>query len=232
MFNGIILIDKPVDWTSFDVVAKIRGIVSSDQKQRIKVGHSGTLDPFASGLLIILLGSYTKRAQEFTKLDKIYDVTMKLGEKSTTGDPEGEKTIISDVVPSRPALEGVLNKFSGDQMQKPPAYSAIKVNGRRSYVLARQGKAVELEPRAITIFDNSLLNYSYPVVQFTSHVSTGTYIRALVEDIGDALGVGAYTTDLRRIKIGNYDVKDAVSVLKCSSTEIAERLLLVDENKN
>jgi tRNA pseudouridine55 synthase len=232
MFNGIVLIDKPVDWTSFDVVAKIRGIVSSGQKQRIKVGHSGTLDPFASGLLIILLGSYTKRAQEFTKLDKIYDVTLKLGEKSTTGDPEGEKSVISDIIPSQSDIGEVLKKLSGNQMQKPPAYSAIKVNGQRSYVLARQGKAVALEPRAITIFDNALLDYSYPIVRFTSHVSSGTYIRSLANDIGETLAVGAYTTNLRRIRIGNYDVKDAISVLKCSSTEIAKRLLLVDEKNN
>jgi len=232
MFNGIVLVDKPVDWTSFDVVAKIRGIVSSAQKQRIKVGHSGTLDPFATGLLIILLGSYTKRAQGFTKLDKIYDVTLKLGEHSTTGDPEGEKSLISDRIPSSSEIETVLKKFSGQQMQRPPAYSAVKINGQRSYDLARAGKAVQLEPRSVTIFENVLLDYSYPLVSFTSSVSSGTYIRSLVEDIGDALAVGAYTTDLRRTKIGGYDIKDAISVLKCSSTEIAERLLTAEENKN
>src|SRR5665213_3493324 len=177
MFNGIILIDKPVGWTSFDVVAKIRGILSAGQPKRVKVGHSGTLDPFATGLLIILLGSYTKRAQEFTKLDKIYDVTLKLGEHSTTGDPEGEKSVISNTVPSQSEIETVLKELSGQQMQKPPAYSAIKINGQRSYALARQGKAVELEPRAVTIFENLLLNYSYPLVRFTSRVSSGTYIR-------------------------------------------------------
>jgi tRNA pseudouridine55 synthase len=232
MFNGIVLIDKPVDWTSFDVVAKIRGIVSSGQKQRIKVGHSGTLDPFASGLLIILLGSYTKRAQEFTKLDKTYDVTLKLGEHSTTGDPEGEKASTSDRIPSPSEIETVLEKLSGKQMQRPPAYSAIKINGQRSYDLARAGKAVQLEPRVITIFENLLLDYSYPLVHFTSRVSSGTYIRSLVEDIGEALAVGAYTTDLRRTKIGNYDIKDAISVLKCSSTGIAKRLLAEDVDKN
>jgi tRNA pseudouridine55 synthase len=232
MFNGIVLIDKPVDWTSFDVVAKIRGIVSSGQKPRVKVGHSGTLDPFASGLLIILLGSYTKKAQGFTKLDKIYDVTLKLGERSTTGDPEGEKSVVSGSVPTKEDIEGVLKKFSGQQMQRPPAYSAIKINGQRSYDLARQGRAVELEPRAVTIFDNSLIEYKYPMVRFSSHVSSGTYIRSLVEDMGEALAVGAYTTNLRRTKIGDYDINDAISVLKCSSIEITKRLLTIDENKN
>jgi tRNA pseudouridine55 synthase len=232
MFNGIVLINKPVGWTSFDVVAKIRGIVSSGQQQRVKVGHSGTLDPFASGLLIIFLGSYTKRAQEFTKLDKTYDVTLKLGEHSTTGDQEGKISMVSRLEPSQSELEAALVKLTGQQMQRPPIYSAIKINGQRSYDLARQGKFIKLEPRAITVFENLLLSYNYPTVRFTSHVSSGTYIRSLVEDIGAALGVGAYTTDLQRTRIENYDIKDAISVLKCSSTEIAKRLLNPAENKN
>ena len=232
MFNGIILIDKPIGWTSFDVVAKIRGIVSLGQPKRVKVGHSGTLDPFASGLLIILLGSYTKRAEEYTKMDKVYDVTLKLGENSTTGDPEGEKSTISDRIPDKSEIEVVLGKFSGQQMQKPPIYSAIKINGQRSYDLARQGKAVELKPRDITIFENLLTSYRYPEVQFTSLVSSGTYIRSLVEDIGKSLAVGAHTTGLRRTHVGDYDVKDAINVLNCSSTEIAKRLLNTLENKN
>lgn len=225
MFDGIILIDKPVGWTSFDVVAKIRGIVSTGQQKRVKVGHSGTLDPFASGLLIIFLGSYTKQAEQFTKLDKTYEVTLKLGEHSTTGDPEGDKSVVSKRIPSQSELEATLAKLTGQQMQKPPIYSAIKINGQRSYDLARQGKAVELEPRAVTIFKNLLVSYSYPEVRFTSHVSSGTYIRSLVEDIGESLGVGAYTTDLKRTRIADYDLKDAISVLNCSSTEIAKRLL-------
>jgi len=232
MFDGIILIDKPVGWTSFDVVAKIRGIVSVGQPKRVKVGHSGTLDPFATGLLIILLGSYTKRAQEFSKLDKTYDVTLKLGEHSTTGDPEGVKSIVSEEEPSQAALEAALAKLSGQQLQTPPIYSAIKINGQRSYDLARQGKVVKLEPRQVTIFKNLLVNYKYPIVRFTSEVSSGTYIRSLVEDLGEELGVGAYTTDLQRTHIGNYDNKDAISVLKCSSTQIAKRLLTISATKN
>ena len=232
MFDGIILIDKPVDWTSFDVVAKIRGTVSSGQNKRVKVGHSGTLDPFATGLLIILLGRYTKRAEELMKLDKTYEVTLKLGERSTTGDPEGEKSVTSSVMPSKSDIEAALKKLIGKQMQRPPAYSAIKINGQRSYDLARAGKAVEQEPRAVTVYDNVLSRYEYPLVHFTSTVSSGTYIRVLVEAIGEVLGVGAYTTDLRRTKVGNYDVKDSISVLKCSSTEIAKRLRPIDENKN
>lgn len=232
MFDGIILVDKPVGWTSFDVVAKIRSTVSVGQQKRVKVGHSGTLDPFASGLLIIFIGSYTKRAQEFTKLDKTYDVTLRLGERSTTGDPEGEKSIVSKVVPDKNELQAALVKLTGKQMQRPPAYSAIKINGQRSYDLARQGNAVKLESREITVFENLLLNYSYPLARFTSSVSSGTYIRSLVEDIGEILGVGAYTTDLRRTQIGDYKIKDAISVLKCSSTETAERLLTLPENQN
>ncbi len=231
MFNGILLVDKPIGWTSFDVVAKIRGTVSKDQGQRVKVGHSGTLDPFASGLLLIFLGTYTKRAGEFTKLDKTYDVTLRLGEQSSTGDPEGEISPVSTKVPTMHEVKEVLQKFTGQQMQKPPIYSAIKINGQRSYNLARQGKAIELEPRGVRIFDNILMSYNYPTVRFTSHVSSGTYIRSLSEDIGQELGVGAYTTDLIRTKVGKYDLKDSISVLKCSSTIIAKRLLQLSEDK-
>jgi tRNA pseudouridine55 synthase len=170
-------------------------------------------------------------AQEFTKLDKIYDVSLRLGEHSTTGDPEGDVSGISKRVPAKIEIEEALAKLSGKQMQTPPIYSAIKVNGQRSYDLARQGKAAKLEPRPVTIFNNSLISYTYPVVRFSSHVSSGTYIRSLVEDIGKELGVGAYTFELRRTTVGDYDIKDAISILGCSSVEIASHLLTPQENK-
>ena len=212
---------------------KIRGIVSSGQKLKSKSWSQWPLlIPLPVGLLIILMGKLTKRTQEFTKLDKTYDVSMKLGEHSTTGDPEGKKSVISSAIPAKLDIETALKKLSGEQMQRPPVFSAIKINGQRSYDLARAGKAVKLARRSVTIYDNELLEYKYPLVPFTSHVSSGTYIRSLVEDIGEVLSVGAYTTDLRRTKIGHYDIKDAISVLKCSSTEISKRLLTIAENKN
>jgi tRNA pseudouridine55 synthase len=208
--DGILLIDKPVGWTSFDVVARIRGQIKRETGlKKPKVGHTGTLDPLATGLLIIVVGSYCKRAEEFSKLDKVYEVTLKLGETSTTGDGEGEKTKISDTQPSKEALEAALEGFTGNIMQTPPIYSAIKVNGQRAYKLAREGKEVKLEPRPVTIHSITGGEYAYPFVRFTAHVSSGTYIRSLVDDIGKSLGTGAYMSALRRTEVGNYSLKDS-----------------------
>lgn len=211
--DGILLIDKPRGWTSFDVVAKIRGQLKRETGlKKPKVGHTGTLDSLATGLLIIVTGSYCKRAAEFSKLDKVYEVTMKLGQTSTTGDEEGQKTTISASEPSKQALEAILGRYTGQIMQTPPAYSAIKVNGQRAYKLAREGKAVILEPRPVTIYNITGVEYTYPTVKFTTKVSSGTYIRSLVEDIGKDLDTGAYMSDLRRTEVGEYSLKNAQSV--------------------
>ena len=211
--DGIFLIDKPVGWTSFDAVARIRGQIKRETGlKKPKVGHTGTLDPLATGLLIIVVGSYCKRAEEFTKLDKVYEVTLKLGETSTTADGEGEKTNVSAVVPTKEELEAALQLFTGDIMQTPPIYSAIKVDGQRAYKLAREGKEVKMEPRPVTIHSIKGGEYAYPYVRFTAHVSSGTYIRSLVDDIGRELGVGAYMSALRRTQVGKYSITDAVEV--------------------
>jgi len=211
--DGILLIDKPSGWTSFDVVARIRGQIKRETGlKKPKVGHTGTLDPLATGLLIIVVGSYCKRAEEFSKLDKVYQVTLKLGETSTTGDDEGEKSVISAEKPTKEALEAVLKGFTGNIMQTPPIYSAIKVDGQRAYKLAREGKEVKLEPRAVTIYSITELDYSYPEVKFTCKVSSGTYIRSLVEDIGKELGVGAYMSGLRRTEVGKFSIENAQAI--------------------
>lgn len=208
--DGLVLIDKPKTWTSFDVVAKVRGMVRAiTGVKRSKVGHTGTLDPLATGLVVIVVGKYCKRAQEFSKLDKTYEVTAKLGQTSTTGDEEGEKTIVSDTHPDLRQVNAAVEKFVGDIQQIPPAFSAIKVDGQRAYKLAREGKEVKIEPRTVKIFDITDVKYDYPTLSFTTKVSSGTYIRTLVEDIGRALGTGAYTTDLRRTTVGDFNIKDA-----------------------
>jgi tRNA pseudouridine55 synthase len=212
--QGILLIDKPREWTSFDVVNYVRKQVAAAEGKKpknVKVGHTGTLDPLATGLLVILVGKeYTRRAGELSKQDKTYEVTMKLGETSTTGDDEGEKTAGSDKQPSKEEIVGALRQFTGEIMQTPPAFSAIKVNGQRAYKLAREGKTVELEARPVTIYSNELTSYKYPFVKFTSKVSSGTYIRSLVEDLGKTLGTGAYMSDLRRTEVGNFVIEKAV----------------------
>lgn len=227
--QGILLVDKPKTWTSFDVVNYVRKIVAAHEGKKpknTKVGHCGTLDPLATGLLILVIGKeYTRRASEFSKLDKTYKVTMHLGQTSTTGDDEGEKIGVSDTVPDQTSILESLQRFSGDIMQTPPQFSAMKVNGQRAYKLAREGKAVELEPRPVTIHSNQFTGFEYPHVTFTSHVSSGTYIRSLVEDLGADLGTGAYMSDLRRTSISRWKVADAVS-LDDVSTEVIQKALI------
>lgn len=230
--NGVLLIDKPQGWTSFDVVNKVRRMVqhselNTSNKKRFPVGHTGTLDPMATGLLVLLLGKYTTHAMSLTKLDKTYEVVMRLGQTSTTGDEEGEKTAVSTLEPTEVEIKNVLDTFIGDTMQTPPAFSAIKINGQRAYKLAREGKAPELSPRPIHIESLMLTEYSYPFVKFTVHVSSGTYIRSLVEDAGKLLKTGAYMSDLRRTTVGKYTIADALSMDSLTPEKIQSSLQTV-----
>ncbi len=214
--QGLLLVDKPAGWTSFDVVNYVRKLVAQAEGKKprqVKVGHTGTLDPFATGLLVLLIGKeYTRKAGELSKQDKTYEVTMKLGATSSTGDPEGEITSVSDAKPTKKDIEEALKKFTGTIMQTPPAYSAIKIDGQRAYKLARAGKEVKVEPRQVTINRLELIDYSYPDAKLIADVSSGTYIRSLVEDIGKALSTGAYTTALCRTKVEQFDLQKAHSV--------------------
>lgn len=195
--------------TSFGVVARVRRRLSEEAGKRVKVGHTGTLDPFATGLMILVVGKATKRAGEFSKLDKVYEATITLGKESTTGDPEGDITEVSDRVPTQEEIEKVLRQFTGEIQQTPPIFSAIKIDGQRAYKLARDGKEIEMPVRTITVYSLELLEYTYPELKIRTHVSSGTYIRTLAKDIGDALGVGAYCSELRRTVVAEHDVKNA-----------------------
>ena len=207
--DEILLIDKPPGMTSFGVVARLRRVLSKQEGKKVKVGHTGTLDPFATGLMIIVTGRMCRRAMEFTKLDKWYEAEIILGTESTTGDPEGELSRISGKKPDEGEIKQVLQKFTGKIEQTPPAFSAVKVNGRRAYQLARAGKKVDIPKRTITIYALELIGYDYPVLKLRTHVSSGTYVRSLATDIGKELKTGAYCQNLRRIKIADYDVKNA-----------------------
>lgn len=209
MNDGIILVDKPAGMTSFGVVARVRRVLSERAGKKVKVGHTGTLDPFATGLMIIVTGKECKNAEKYSKLDKVYEATIYLGRTSSTGDPEGEITEISSRQPSREEVETVLEKFTGRIEQKPPVFSAIKINGQRAYKLARKGEMIEMPSREVEIFSLELLGYSYPEAKIRAHVSSGTYIRTLAEDIGDALKTGAYCTQLRRTSIAGWKVEDS-----------------------
>lgn len=223
--DGIILVDKPAGISSFGVVARVRWLLGQQAGHKVKVGHTGTLDPFATGLMIVVVGSYCKRAAEFSKLDKTYEATLRLGTTSTTGDPEGELNNISDRQPDAAGLRAALQKFAGRINQTPPSYSAIKINGVRAYKLARAGEVVDMPLREVTIHRLELLGYAYPEVDIRTHVSSGTYIRTLAEDIGRELGVGAYLTALRRTWVGEYAVANAVRLQEVTASALLDALL-------
>lgn len=211
--QNIILIDKPAGLSSFGVVARVRRRLSMEAGKKVKVGHTGTLDPFAAGLLILLANKATKLSNQFLKLDKWYEATICLGKTSTTGDPEGE--IIeqnTEKVPTLEEVKAVVNQFVGQIMQTVPVFSAVKINGQRAYQLARRGENVSMPTRQIEIYAIEILSYNYPELIIRTHVSSGTYIRTLGEDIGKALGVGAYLTALRRTQVGDYQIKNAVKL--------------------
>lgn len=207
--DEVILIDKPAGMTSFGVVARLRRVLSQQAGKKVKVGHTGTLDPFATGLMILVTGKKCREAGVYTKLDKWYEAEIVLGQVSTTGDPEGELTDVSDRQPTQAEIEQVLRQFTGEIRQRPPIFSAIKINGQRAYKLARDGQEVEIPERTVQVYTLELVDYTYPSLNIRVHVSSGTYIRSLAVDIGKKLGVGAYCQALRRTKIANYDIADA-----------------------
>jgi tRNA pseudouridine55 synthase len=219
-YNGILLIDKPAGITSFDIIRRLRRQLGGTPK----IGHAGTLDPMATGLMIMLFGSYTKRAIEFSKLDKTYIGEMTLGSVSSTGDREGELSIVSKIIPSEQEIYSVFKKFEGEIVQIPSKYSAIKVGGIEAYKLARKGREVEIPSRKVTVHQLRVISYEYPKVNFEAEVSSGTYIRTLAEDIGSSLETGAYLSDLRRIKIGRFLIENSIDLAVISRDNIETNL--------
>jgi len=207
--DSILFIDKPANMTSFGVVARVRRRLSQQLGKKAKVGHTGTLDPFATGLMIIVTGKECRNAGTYSKLDKEYEATIRLGQTSSTGDPEGEITDISDKTPTREEVDAACTQFVGEITQRPPIYSAIKINGERAYKLARKGETVEMPERIVSVFSLEVLDYSYPELKIRTHVGSGTYIRTLAQDIGAVLETGAYCTQLRRTKVAEWSVEDA-----------------------
>ncbi|OGY18177.1 MAG: tRNA pseudouridine(55) synthase TruB [Candidatus Chisholmbacteria bacterium RIFCSPLOWO2_01_FULL_50_28] len=206
-----LLIDKPEGMTSHDVVDRVRAITGER-----RVGHGGTLDPMASGLLIVGVGrEATRKLGTVTKgMDKKYNAEIVLGEERDTDDREG--MVITKAVgvlpPPRKEIEATLGKFIGRVSQVPPQFSAVKTGGKKAYQQARMGERVHLEPRKVTIYSIKLIDYRYPIIEIESKVSSGTYIRALARDIGRMLGTGAYLGRLRRLRIGTYAVEQAVEL--------------------
>jgi tRNA pseudouridine55 synthase len=205
----MLLIDKPLHWTSFDVVRKLRGLVRTG-----KIGHAGTLDPLATGLLILCTGKYTKRINDYMAQEKEYTGTITLGASTPTYDLESERVALRDPSFVTPAMveELIAGRFTGEIMQIPPAHSAIKVGGRRVYELARKGVEVKLEARRVVIKEFSVTRFQLPEVDFRVVCTTGTYIRSLANDLGAALGCGGYLSALRRTRIGEYTVEQAFTM--------------------
>ena len=209
MIDGILLIDKEVGITSYDVIRILKKVFDKGQK----IGHAGTLDPFATGLFIILLGKATKMMNTFHTYEKTYLVEGELGYCTDTQDREG-KVIKKDetkITPSRDEIETIIEEnFMGDITQIPPSYSAKKVEGKKAYDLAREGKELTLKPVNISISQFEVYEYEYPMLKCKIKCSTGTYIRTLIHDLGIKLGTYATTKELRRVTIGSFDVKEAV----------------------
>ena len=202
--NQILLIDKPSGITSFDVIRRLRNKLGVR-----KMGHAGTLDPLATGLLIIAVGFATKEISKYMNLPKEYEVLMEFGKTSTTYDADGEisQGVLRDV--GRDEFEKVLENFIGEISQMPPIFSAKKIKGVRAYDLARQGKEVKLEPRMVKIDKIKILEWDWPFVKLRVNCGKGTYIRSLAHDIGEKLGCGGYVKELRRTAIGEFRVENA-----------------------
>ena len=209
----IFYINKPLTWTSFDVVSKIRWKLSKMLKiKKIKVGHAGTLDPLATGVMIICTGRATKRIEEFQYQAKEYITTLKLGETTPSFDLEmAVDTVYPTEHITRELIDEVIPRFTGEIWQIPPIYSAVKVDGIRAYDYARKGKEIELKPKLLVIDEIEVLDFSLPILKIRVVCSKGTYIRALARDIGEALGSGAHLIALERTRIGDVKLEDCVS---------------------
>jgi tRNA pseudouridine55 synthase len=215
----VLLINKPLEWTSFDVVRRIRGMIKIK-----KVGHAGTLDPLATGLLILCTGKFTKRINEYMSQEKEYTGTITLGATTPTYDLESEPENCKEYAAvTTGQLQAVLQQFTGEILQVPPMHSAIKKDGKRVYELARQGKTIELDPRRITIREFEFTAVELPVLHFRVVCSTGTYIRSLANDVGVVLGCGAYLSSLCRTRIGNFTLNESMTMEQAEAYIKAEK---------
>lgn len=210
----MLLVDKPLQWTSFDVVKYIRkSLISKFKIKRIKVGHAGTLDPLATGLLVICIGKQTKEISKYQNLTKTYTGKFKLGETTPSYDAETEvnETYKYEHVKEIDIID-LSQKFTGKLMQKPPIFSAIKKDGKRLYEYARENKKIEIQEREIQIHEFNITNFSSPYVEFHIKCSKGTYIRSIANDYGEKLNSGSYLFELRRVNIGDYSVLNALKI--------------------
>ena len=218
--NGIVIVDKPQGWTSQDVTARLRRVYATR-----RIGHGGTLDPMATGVLPVFVGRATRGVEFFEHAEKTYETVLLLGRTTDTQDVTGTVLAEKTVHLSPADIEEVLPRFRGDILQVPPMYSALKVNGKKLYELARKGQEVERQPRPITVFELTNLGFDGTRLSLRVKCSKGTYIRTLCQDIGEALGCGGCMEALRRVRAGEYGIEDAVPLEKLLESETPERYL-------
>ncbi|MDO5400082.1 MAG: tRNA pseudouridine(55) synthase TruB [Eubacteriales bacterium] len=218
--NGIVIVDKPQDWTSQDVTARLRRVFATR-----RIGHGGTLDPMATGVLPVFVGRATRGVEFFEHAGKTYETVLRLGRTTSTEDVWGQTLTESKVSVTREQAEAVLDRFRGEIMQIPPMYSALKVNGQKLCDLARKGREVERQPRPITIFELTLLEMGENTLRLRVRCSKGTYIRTLCKDIGAALGCGGCMEALRRVTAGEYTIEEAVPLETLLNAEHPEQYL-------
>ena len=218
--NGIVIVDKPQGWTSQDVTARLRRVYATR-----RIGHGGTLDPMATGVLPVFVGRATRGVEFFEHAEKTYETVLLLGRTTDTQDVTGATLAEKPVHLSPADIEKVLPRFRGDILQVPPMYSALKVNGKKLYELARKGQEVERQPRPITVFELTNLGFDGTRLSLRVRCSKGTYIRTLCQDIGEALGCGGCMEALRRVRAGEYGIEDAVPLEQLLESETPERYL-------
>ena len=218
--NGIVIVDKPQGWTSQDVTARLRRVFNTR-----RIGHGGTLDPMATGVLPVFVGRATRGVEFFEHAEKTYETLLRLGITTDTEDISGTVLTEQDAFVTGEMLEEVLRQFRGEIMQVPPMYSALKVGGQKLVDLARKGKTVERQPRPITIHELTLLGMEAEGIRLRVRCSKGTYIRTLCKDIGEALGCGGCMAELRRVQAGEYTIGEAVPLMELLETEEPEQYL-------
>jgi tRNA pseudouridine55 synthase len=219
--GGIINLNKPAGMSSARAVGAVKWLLP----RGTKIGHAGTLDPFATGVLLLLVGKATKLCEQLMDQPKQYEATVKLGASTRTDDPESPEMAISEVQPvDRERVERALKSLVGEILQRPPAYSAMKIGGRRAYDLARRGHEVALSPRPVRVNQIAIIDYQWPLLRLRIDCGRGTYIRAIARDLGEALGTGGYLTALARTRVGEYGLADAVTLEELSGEAIAKLL--------
>ena len=219
--NGVLVLDKPAGISSARAVARVKRLLP----RKTKIGHAGTLDPFATGVLLLLIGRATKSCERLMDQPKTYEATIKLGATTETDDPESPEVVTPDApVPTIENVRQALARFVGAIEQRPPKFSALKIGGRRACDRVRDGEVIELKPRIVKVYAIELLDFQYPFAKVRVDCGRGTYVRAIARDLGEALGTGGYLTQLRRTRIGEFTIDQSVTIESLTESTVSQFL--------